>query len=152
MEENVRQPTILLVEDDPSQALLVRRVLERARLANPVYTVVCGEDALAYLLGDGAFADRAAHPLPVLVLLDGQLPKRSGLEVLERLRAEPGLADVPVIMLSASTDSDDINRAFELGATSYLVKPVAFDALIETLNSVGLPWAILGRDAAAPAA
>ena len=139
-------PPILIVEDDPSQAVLVQRVLRRARLANPLHASDCGDDALAYLFGETPYEDRDRHPLPALVLLDLNLPRHSGLDILRRLRTEPQLASIPVVMLSASTDSDDINRAFDLGASSYLVKPVAFDALTETLSGLGLPWAILASD------
>jgi CheY-like chemotaxis protein len=135
--------TILLVEDDPAQALLVGKVLDRARLDNPVEVAPGIAEAFAYLehVGNGT-------PPPVLVLLDMHLPTGSGLVVLERIRARPDLADVPVIVLSASTESDDIERAFGLGADTYLVKPVAFDALVDAVNDLGFRWAIIGRERA----
>jgi CheY-like chemotaxis protein len=134
---------ILLVEDDPSHALLVRRVLERARLANPVLALQRGDDAFDYLAGEGAYTDRQAHPMPVLLLLDLHVPGRDGLDILAWIRKEPELGDLPVVMFSGSGDAEDINRAFELGADSYLVKPVAFDALLDTIHGLGLRWSIV---------
>jgi CheY-like chemotaxis protein len=139
-------PPILMVEDDESHALLVERVLGRARLANPVRAIRNGDEAVAYLAGDGAYADRDANPLPALLLLDVHVPGRSGLEVLSWLRGRPELKGLPVVMFSGSADSDDISRAFDLGVDSYLVKPVAFDALLDAMTGLGLPWAILNRN------
>ena len=139
-------PPILLVEDDRGQALLVERVFRKAGVANPLRVFHDGSEALAYLGGQEGYADRSRFPLPVLVLLDLHVPGQSGLELLTWLRAQPGLKGVPVVMLSGSSESEDIDRAFELGADSYLVKPVAFDALLDTVSGLGLPWMILGRD------
>ena len=138
---------ILLVEDDPAQARLVELVLRAARLRNEVQVAPSGEQALAYLSGEGEFADRDAHPLPILVLCDLHLPRQSGLEVLSFIRQQRSLDLVPVVMLSSSTESADINRAVELGAESYLVKPVAFSALLDTLTGLELPWILLAREA-----
>lgn len=137
---------ILLVEDDASQAMLVERVLRKARLANPLIALSNGDDAIAYLDGSDPYEDRAQNPLPILVLLDVHVPGKSGLEILTWLRGQPALDHVPAVVLSGSAESDDIDRAFELGAESYLVKPVAFDALLDTVGSLGLPWMILRRE------
>lgn len=139
-------PPILLVEDNQGQALLVERVLRKAGVANPLCVFHEGDGAWAYLAGRHEYADRKLFPLPALVLLDVHVPGRSGLELLTSLRQQPGLDGVPVVMLSGSSESEDIDRAFELGADSYLVKPVAFDALLDTVSGLGLPWVILGRD------
>jgi len=138
-------PPILLVEDDASQALLVDRVLRKTRLTNPLIALRNGDDAIAYLEGHGRYSDRELTPLPVLVLLDVHVPGKSGLEILSWLREQPALGHIPVVMLSGSGESEDIDRAFALGAESYLVKPVAFDALLDTVSSLGLAWTILGR-------
>ncbi|MGH2556605.1 MAG: response regulator [Actinomycetota bacterium] len=138
-------PPILLVEDDASQALLVERVLARAQLTNPLTAFRRGDDAIAYLQGSGPFSDRAQYPLPALMLLDVHVPGKSGLEILGWLREQPALGHIPVVVLSGSAESEDIDRAYELGAESYLVKPVAFDALLDTVSSLGLAWTILGR-------
>ncbi|HEX9411648.1 MAG TPA: response regulator [Actinomycetota bacterium] len=139
-------PPILLVEDDRGQSRLVERVFRKAGVANPLRIFHEGNGALAYLEGQEGYADRTRFPLPVLVLLDVHIPGRSGLELLTWLRQQPALERIPVVMLSGSSESEDIDRAFELGANSYLVKPVAFDALLDTVSGLGLPWMILGRD------
>jgi CheY-like chemotaxis protein len=139
-------PPILLVEDDPAHARLVCIVLEKAGLANPVTVIPDGDRAVDYLEGSGPYADRDEHPLPALVLLDGRLPGRDGLEVLAWIRKQPGLKAVPVMMFSGSNEPEAISRAFELGVTRYLVKPVAFDALVDAVSGLGLPWAILAPE------
>jgi CheY-like chemotaxis protein len=137
---------ILLVEDDASQAMLVERVLRKARLANPLISFSHGDEAIAYLEGRGQYDDRSRYPLPILALLDLHVPGKSGLEILTWLRGQRDLDHVPAVVLSGSAESEDIDRAFDLGAESYLVKPVAFDALLDTVGSLGLPWMILRRD------
>lgn len=137
---------ILLVEDDASQRMLVERVLRKARLANRLIAFPNGDDAVAYLDGQGPYSDREQYPLPVLALLDLHVPGKSGLDILTWLRGHPALDHVPAVVLSGSAESEDIDRAFELGAESYLVKPVAFDALLDTVGSLGLPWMILRRE------
>ncbi|HEY3209626.1 MAG TPA: response regulator [Actinomycetota bacterium] len=138
-------PPILVVEDDTAHALLVERVFQKAGLMNPVVAFRDGREAAAYLAGDGPYSERIRHPLPVLVLLDNGVPGMSGLAVLSWIREQPGLEQLPVIMFSGSTESEDIDRAFQLGADSYLVKPVAFEALIDTVSGLGLPWILLDR-------
>lgn len=134
--------TVLLAEDDPTDALLIRRALGKLHVAADLRVVADGEAAVAYLAGEGPYADREQHPFPVLVLLDIKLPRRSGLEVLAWLRTRPGLRRLPAVMLTASQESSDVNRAFDLGANSYLVKPVEFEALQEMLRSAGLYWLV----------
>jgi CheY-like chemotaxis protein len=129
----------VLVEDDESHAVLVERVLRKARLANPVVAHTNGDEAVAYLEREGE-----THP-PALVLLDGHVPGRRGLDVLAWIRKRPGLTQVPVVMFSGSGGSEDINQAFELGVDTYLVKPVAFDALLDAIDDLGLPWTLLPR-------
>lgn len=139
------EATILVVEDDPGHAMLIQEAFGAAQLANPLHVVSDGEEAIAYLEGTGPYTDRDAHPLPVLVLLDIHMPKRSGLDVLEWMRGEPDLKRVPVIMLTASEDDGDIDRAYELGANSYLIKPVGFDALLDVVRTLGLYWLVVSR-------
>jgi CheY-like chemotaxis protein len=136
---------ILLVEDDPNDALLLQRAFRKANLANPIQLVSDGDAAVSYLAGQAPYADRSRHPLPVLVLLDLKLPRRSGHEVLEWLRAQPGLRRLPVVVITSSKESVDVRRAYDLGANSYLVKPVGFDALIEMVKALNLYWLILNQ-------
>jgi len=136
---------ILIVEDNPDDQLLLRRAFAKAHLANPLHLVGDGDAAVAYLSGEGAYADRAAHPLPALILLDIKLPKRSGLEVLAWMRDQPPLSRTPVVMLTSSRESEDINRAYDLGANSYLVKPVEFEGLMEMVKQLGVYWTIMNE-------
>ncbi len=140
---DVARHTLLLVEDKSNDVLLIRRALGKAGIANPLQVVGDGDQAVAYLAGDGPFADRERFPLPGVVLLDLKLPRRSGLEVLEWLRGQPGLKRLPVVVLTSSAESRDINRAYDLGANSYLVKPVDFDALLQLVKGLGLYWLVL---------
>ncbi len=139
------QPTILLVEDEPGDVLLIRRACRRANLSSPLQVVGDGEAAVAYLAGQGAYADRQQYPLPALVLLDLKLPRKSGLEVLAWLRAQPALKRLPVVVLTSSRERGDVDRAYELGANSYLVKPVGFDTLQEMIQTLGLYWLVLNE-------
>ncbi len=137
--------TILLVEDDPNDVLLIQRAFRKARLVNPLQVVRDGEEAIAYLGGEGAYADREQYPLPALVLLDLKLPRRSGFEVLQWIRQHAGLKRVPVVVLTSSRNGPDINQAYELGANSYLVKPVGFEGLVDLLKAVHLYWMVLSE-------
>lgn len=137
--------SVLLVEDDPDDVLLTQRAFKKANVANPLQVVTDGEEAVAYLSGQGRFADRGQYPLPMLLLLDLKLLRRSGLEVLEWLRAQPGLRRLPVVVLTSSKESRDVNRAYDLGVNSYLVKPVAFDSLQEMVQSLGFYWLMLNK-------
>jgi CheY-like chemotaxis protein len=132
--------TILLVEDSPDDVLLVRRAFQKAGIENPIVAVENGDEALAYLNGTGIYADRQKYPLPTLTLLDLKLPRRSGLEVLAWVRQHSGIKRMPIIVLTSSRDEDDINRAYDLGANSYLVKPVAFDDLLRLVRSLEGYW------------
>jgi DNA-binding response OmpR family regulator len=137
--------TILLVEDDPNDVMLFQRAYLKSNLANPLQVVNDGEAAQDYLAGDGKYADRNTYPLPGLVLLDFKLPRKSGLEVLTWMRAHAELKRLPVIALTSSREKRDINRAYDLGINSYLVKPVAFDNLMQLVKALGLYWTVLNE-------
>jgi CheY-like chemotaxis protein len=141
---------ILLVEDSPDDALLIQRAFRKANLANPVQLVRDGEEAVAYLSGAAPFADRARFPLPVFMLLDLKLPRRSGLEVLAWVRQESAVKRLPVVVLTSSRESVDVNRAYDLGVNSYLTKPVGFEALIEMVKNVNLYWLVLNENPELP--
>lgn len=131
---------ILLVEDDENDVLLIRRAFSRAGIANPLEIARDGDQALDYLAGDGPYRDRQRYPLPAVVLLDLKLPRRSGLEVLAWLRGQLGLRRLPVVVLTSSNDRGDINRAYDLGANSYLVKPVALGGLLGLVDVLNGYW------------
>ena len=137
--------TILVVEDDPNDILLLERAFEKTRLSNPCHIVRDGEEAITYLSGQGRFADRGRYPLPGLLLLDLKMPRKTGFEVLGWLRAQPGLRRIPTVVMTSSNQISDINRAYDLGANSYVVKPGGFDQLLEVVRSLEVHWLTLNE-------
>lgn len=142
---NIHPKPILVVEDEPQHATLIRAALEASQVVNPLRVVADGDEAIAYLSGDREFANRDQHPMPALVLLDLHLPRVSGLEVLRWMKAEGDIRRLPVIMLTASQEDEDIRQAYDLGANSYLVKPVGFDALLDVVKGLSLYWLVLNQ-------
>jgi CheY-like chemotaxis protein len=139
--------TILLVEDDPNDILLTERAFGKANLATyaSLQIVTDGDAAVAYLSGTGDYADRDRYPLPTFILLDLKLPRRSGHEILAWLRQQPELKRLPVVVLTSSKQISDINQAYDLGANSYLVKPVGLAALVQVVQSLNLYWLLLNE-------
>ena len=132
--------TILLVEDNPKDVFLVQRAFRKAEILTPLKVVSDGDAAVQYLAGDSPYCDRTAYPLPVLVLLDLKLPRRSGAEVLSWIRQEPSLKRLPVVALTSSREYADVNRVYDLGANAYIVKPPDFDQLVHILKTLDLHW------------
>jgi CheY-like chemotaxis protein len=135
---------VLLVEDNRDDALLIGRAFRKAGLAPPAH-VEDGEAAVAYLAQAATDGDRAPSPLPALVLLDLKLPRKSGLEVLAWLREHDTLRRLPVVVLTSSREAPDVRRAYDLGANSYLVKPVDARALLQLVETLGLYWLTLNE-------
>lgn len=121
--------TLLLVEDDPNDQLLMLRSLRRMNTPMRLRVVSDGDEAISYLKGEGPFADRDQFPLPKITLLDVKMPRRSGFEVLEWIRAQPKGREAVVVMLSSSMQPEDVRKAYHLGANSYLMKPCDPDDL-----------------------
>jgi CheY-like chemotaxis protein len=138
-------PPLLYVDDEENDALLLQLAFEQAAVHVPLQLAVNGVQALDYLLGRGGFADREQHPLPQLVLLDFKLPLIGGLQVLERMREEPSLRAIPVVMFSSSPQPSDQQRARELGAADYLVKPTGMDGFVAIANLLRQRWLLRGR-------
>ena len=136
---------ILYVEDEETDVLLLQHVLRKAGIHNPFQNVKDGKAAKDYLAGHGPFANRRAHPLPGLVLLDLNLPYWSGFEVLEWIRQQPRLRRVPVVVLTSSNRADDIARAYDAGANGYLVKPNALADLTTLTLALRDFWLIHNR-------
>jgi CheY-like chemotaxis protein len=143
--------TILLVEDDTNDVLLMRRTLERFDAAKPLQVVANGELAIAYLDGQHEFSNREMFPVPTLVFLDLKLPGLSGFEVLTWVRQQPRLCKLQVVVLTGSRKGLDVYRAYELGATSYLVKPAQPEDIGRLGQSLRLPWLALATPSGAPA-
>jgi CheY-like chemotaxis protein len=132
---------LMLIEDDPADVRLIQRAFNTLPEAIPIMRLTNGDEAVAYFSGDTPFENRAAYPIPSLVLLDIKLPRRSGFEVLEWLRRQPsGLKRLPVIMLTSSRHSADINRAYDLGANSYLAKPETGSKLQQLVAVILTYW------------
>lgn len=139
--------TILLVEDNEDDVELILNAFGKAEVLNPVQIVTDGDQAIAYLSGEGPFVDRGAYPMPSLILLDLKLPRRSGFEVLEFAKSHPRTRLAPVVVLTSSNQNGDIRKAYEMGANSYLVKPVRRDALIEMMRALDTYWLGLNETA-----
>ena len=134
------QPAMLYVEDEKSDVLLLRVAFTRAGLTNPVHIAVDGAEAIDYLAGNGAFADRNQHPLPAFVLLDLNLPKKSGFEVLSWIRQQPQFASLPVVIYTSSVGLIDKDTAQLLGATDYFVKRSGVSHIAELVRSLAKRW------------
>ncbi|HWX23114.1 MAG TPA: response regulator [Candidatus Binatia bacterium] len=130
----------LLVEDSEEDVFLLRRVFLKANIINPLQVVKGGREALAYLSGSGPYANRAEHPFPALVLLDLNMPDMNGFEVLEWIRRQPAFMSLRVVVLTVSGHAADINRAYKLGANSFLTKPTDFDRFVEISQALSGYW------------
>ena len=131
---------ILLVEDDENYALTMCAALERVPIPNVVRVVRDGAEAVAYLEGQGQYADRAGHPLPALVVLDLNLPGMDGLEVLRRIRRQPRFKDLRMVMLTSSHNARDSSAAYKLGVHSYLTKPTDFNEAVAMMARLLTPF------------
>lgn len=140
------QLVILLVEDSEEDILLMRRALLVANIVNPLQVVRSGEEALDYLSGTGRYTNRAEFPLPGIVLLDLKMPGTDGFEVLSWIRRSPDLGGLLVIVLTSSNHMDHVTRAYEIGANSFLVKPVIFEQFVSATMALNY-WLGLDRSA-----
>ena len=136
---------ILLVEDNPDDEALTLRALRKNNIGNDVMVARDGAEALDYLFGTGPYAGRDASDIPPVVLLDLKLPKVDGLEVLRRLRADERTKLLPVVILTSSNEEEDRLKSYDLGANSYVRKPVNFSEFIEAVRQLGLYWLILNE-------
>lgn len=132
--------TILLAEDAIADQSLMKRALERSRLLNNLYIVQDGAELLDYLHRRHPYSERASSPRPDLILLDWHLPKIDGSEALKAIKADPNLRRIPIVVMTSSSNEEDIRRSYELGASSYFIKPMSFDALVEAVNTLGEYW------------
>lgn len=138
------QVDILLVEDDPADAELALRALHKRGLANQITWVKDGAEALEFIFRRGAYAGRPDRH-PKLILLDIKLPKVDGIEVLKRIKGDARTRVIPVVMMTSSQEGRDIAESYELGANSYVVKPVEFDAFSETVAKAGFYWMLVNK-------
>ena len=145
MNKTGKNGTILLVEDNPDDVALTERALKKARIANSVVVARDGPEALDFLLGTGPYAGRDTGIMPEVILLDLKLPKMDGLEVLRRLRADQRTRLLPVVVLTSSKEDRDLTRSYELGANSYIRKPVDFKQFVKAVQDLGLYWLVLNE-------
>lgn len=136
---------ILLVEDNPDDRILTVRALRRNNIANTIVEVKDGREALDYLFGEGAYEGRDTSAQPQVVLLDLKLPKVDGLEVLALMREDPRTRRVPVVVLTSSGEEQDMIASYDLGANSYVRKPVDFEQFLEAARQLGLYWLVLNE-------
>lgn len=142
----MKTKTILLVEDNPSDIGLTKRALEKSRIANELVVVEDGQEALDYLFNEDPLKD-SKNELPALILLDLKLPKIDGLQVLRRIRSDERTSRLAVVILTTSSEEPDIARSYDLGANSYIRKPVDFIQFAEAIQHLGLYWLLMNEPA-----
>ena len=139
--KNTNRPIIILMaDDDEDDRLLTQEALQEARVANDLHFVVDGEDLMDYLHRRGAYTDPARSPRPGLILLDLNMPRKDGREALEEIKSDPTLRRIPVVVMTTSDAEEDLVRSYDLGANSYIRKPVSFDGLVEVMRGLTTYW------------
>jgi len=141
----MKNQSILLVEDNPDDVKLTVRAFGKSKLANRIVVVTDGVKALDYLFGTGDHTGRDLHDMPAVVLLDLKLPKVSGLEVLRRLRADARTKRLPIVVMTSSREEQDVVASYDLGANSYVRKPVDFEQFSAAIDNLGLYWLVLNE-------
>lgn len=136
---------ILIVEDNVNDAELTIRVLQKSKIANNIFHLKDGASAIDFLFGKGEFNSRDTSFKPKVILLDLKMPKVDGLEVLKKVKADPLTNKIPVVVLTSSKESPDIEKAYALGANSYIVKPVEFEGFSKAIAEVGLYWVLMNQ-------
>jgi len=131
---------ILMADDDPDDRLLVRKAAEESHIVNDLLFVEDGEALLEYLKRRGRYADRRNSPRPRLILLDLNMPRKNGRESLAEIKRDPDLCSIPIVVLTTSQAEEDILRSYQLGANSYITKPVTFDGLVEMMRGLNRYW------------
>ncbi len=140
MNVSTKTLTILMADDDADDRLLAKEAMHESRVLNELHFVEDGVQLLNYLRGIGDFANRDLYPMPGLVLLDLNMPKMDGREALAEMKSDPNLRRIPVVILTTSKAEADMVKGYDLGAASYISKPVTFDALVELMRTLGKYW------------
>lgn len=142
---NLNEVEILLVEDNPNDAELTRRALKKNNLANRIFHAKDGEQALQFVFAEGDFTGRSVENTPKVILLDLKLPKVDGIEVLEHLKADGRTKNIPVVVLTSSREDSDLQKCYQLGVNSYIVKPVEFENFVKAVSDLGFYWLLLNQ-------
>ena len=142
---NAESVDILFVEDNSNDAELAIRELKKHNMANNLVHIEDGEEALEFIFGTGKFSSRDVTRPPKLILLDIQMPKVNGIEVLQKIKSDPRTRTIPVVMLTSSKEDPDIQKSYELGANSYIVKPVNFKGFSDAIRNLGFYWLLLNQ-------
>lgn len=142
---NVNEVEILLVEDNPQDAELTVRALKKQKMVNNIFTAKDGAEALDFVFGRGPYSGKSTTSVLKVILLDLKLPKVNGLEVLKAIKGDKRTKTIPVVIVTSSQEDPDIKTAYELGANSYVVKPVGFEAFVESMNNLGLYWLLINQ-------
>jgi CheY-like chemotaxis protein len=140
MSAQPRPIVIVLADDDPDDCVLAKEALEESRLANELQVVGDGEELLAYLRHEQAYAEPESSPRPGLILLDLNMPRKDGREALREIKADPSLRSIPVVVLTTSRAEEDIYRTYDLGVSSFISKPVTFEGLVDVMRVLGRYW------------
>jgi|SRR3972149_2826259 len=145
MTDDLEQVEILVVEDNPNDYELTARALKKINLANKVFWVKDGAEALEFIFCTGKYTQRSMVNGPRLILLDLKLPKVDGIQVLEKIKTDPVTRKIPVVMLTSSQEENDIVESYKLGVNSYIVKPVDFQKFMETVSNAGFYWMLINK-------
>lgn len=140
MKDRMNPIVILMADDSDDDRLMTRDALKESLVVNDLREVQDGEELMDYLRHQGAYAGPGASPRPGLILLDLNMPRKSGREALQEIKTDPDLRRIPVVVLTTSQDEEDIIRTYDLGVSSFITKPVTFDALVETMRTFGKYW------------
>jgi CheY-like chemotaxis protein len=145
MFSNAKPVTFLIAEDDPDDRLLIKEAFQESLVSNSVYFVEDGVELLNYLRWQDKYNDPAEAPTPDLILLDLNMPRKDGREALAEIKSDPNLRYIPVVVLTTSKAEEDIMRSYDIGAASYITKPVTFDGLVEAIKGLGQYWVQIVR-------
>ncbi|MFH1640589.1 MAG: response regulator [Candidatus Omnitrophota bacterium] len=146
MADTTKLVRLLLVEDNPDDILIIQRAIKEAKIINKMWVVRDGQEAVDFLKHQGQFQDEASSPGPGLILLDINIPKINGLEVLHIIKEDSNLKHIPVVILTVSRRDEDIIKGYNYGCNSFVQKPLEFEKFVEAVKQIGIYWGLLNID------